>query len=225
MAQLALEERALENREVVKFVIELAFLASMVVYFVRSTGRRSASVARAPLQFLITRRPVLIVWALGTVGAMALFVPLGLAKGAQWALFSVPFSAFLGLGVATLVVGPAFVVMRAFKTPPDAPLEPGEVVVRTLMANHFLHGEARGGTLRVTNRRLVFRPHRYNVQLTPWALPLSEVRALSSEGTNLLLVNPHTADEQILAVQRAPRESEILRGIVAQPESERRPPD
>ena len=122
-----------------------------------------------------------------------------------------------------LVVG--YMVLRAFGTAPDAPLEPGEVVVRTLMANHFLRGESRGGTLQITNRRLVFRPHRFNVQLTPWTLPLSEVRTLSSEGAALLLVNPDTPHEQLLAVARAPRESEILRGIVAQPESERRPPD
>ena len=48
-------------------------------------------------------------------------------------------------------------------------------VLEERAASHFLGGEGRGGKLLVTSRRLAFRPHRFNVQLATWSLPLSEI--------------------------------------------------
>jgi hypothetical protein len=81
-----------------------------------------------------------------------------------------------GLGTTVLLVGPAFMIHRHFKAEnPVFPLQDGERVLYVGVANHTFHGEARGGRLLVTDRRIGFRPHRYNVQLEPWSVPFEGV--------------------------------------------------
>ena len=73
---------------------------------------------------------------------------------------------------------PGFFVARALapKPPPFAPREGETLVEEAFKANHFLHHEGRGGRLFVTDRRVAFIPHRFNVQRAPVEQRLADVR-------------------------------------------------
>ncbi|MCA9621937.1 MAG: hypothetical protein KC731_23090 [Myxococcales bacterium] len=134
--------------------------------------------------FFLVRQP--IAWRTGlvfTLLAAAWLLHLGLANGTSWGdmlLLTVPIAPLMGFGVVTLTVLPGFFVYRAFQAP-AAPWTPeeGEVVSHDLRANHFLHDEGRGGRLRISDRHLVFEPHRYNVQLDRLILDLDEIEGAS----------------------------------------------
>jgi hypothetical protein len=83
----------------------------------------------------------------------------------------------VGFGFAVLTGLPGFFVVRAFG-PKPAPFAPGEgeTLVEEVRANHFLRHEGRGGKLFVTDRRVVFVPHRFNVQLAGAEQRLADVR-------------------------------------------------
>jgi hypothetical protein len=68
-------------------------------------------------------------------------------------------------------------------------LPPGESVEFATGANHFLNGEARGGRLYLTNRHLLFKPHRLNVQGDSITIPRVEIA--SAEATRTLGVVPN----------------------------------
>lgn len=58
------------------------------------------------------------------------------------------------------------------------PIEPGETVVWTRLANHSLGARAVGGKLYLTDRRLLFRPHileRHFYSGKEWSAPRSEL--------------------------------------------------
>lgn len=185
----------------------LALLA-IFAFLHRSAGRLTPRVALAPLLFLVTRAPVLLAWAAGAIGMFVMIVLSAQANGKD------PFdnfpllaglSVFCGLGVAPLTVGPVFMLVRALGPAPVVELEPSERVLEEIPANHFLGGEARGGKLLVTDRRLVFRPHRFNVQLDTWAVPRSEVTGTRAEGLRMLIVTTRDGAEHWL-VAMAPRD-------------------
>ena len=54
-------------------------------------------------------------------------------------------------------------------------LAPGENIEYAGGANHFLNMEGRGGRLYLTNKRLIFKPHRFNVQGGGIELPRSDI--------------------------------------------------
>ena len=82
----------------------------------------------------------------------------------------------LGFAVLTGLMG--FMLYRAIAAKgPALELETGEEVLEERRANHFLGDEARGGRLHLTRRRVVFLPHRFNVQLAPRSVLLREVRS------------------------------------------------
>lgn len=166
-------------------------VVGLLVFMRRAAGRLAPRVAFAPLAFLVTRVPVLVVWALGAVGWLVVLVPQALAKGHDSAgnLVSLFLIALLsGGGVAVMVVGPVFMVLRAFAPPPVFALERDEELVFEAPAAHFLDGEARGGKLVVTSQRIGFRPHRFNVQLAVWSMKKADVAEVTLEGTQLLVV-------------------------------------
>jgi hypothetical protein len=173
------------------YLVLLAF-AGLLYGLRRAAGRLAPRVAIAPLVFLVTRRPVMLIWLAGTASWLALLVPAAIARGND-SLSDVAvmtgISLICGLGMAALIVGPIFMVMRAFTEPPEVPMEPGEILVRELAANHFVAGEARGGKLLITNRRLAFRPHRFNVQLSTWTARLPDIRQMKVEGDRFLVVD------------------------------------
>ena len=84
---------------------------------------------------------------------------------------------FCGFGLAVLIALVVFAVYRTFFTAaPAIALAPYEDVLARMPANSFLDGEARGGTLFVTQRRLIFVPHRFNFQLTSTFIPWDDIR-------------------------------------------------
>ena len=99
-------------------------------------------------------------------------------------------SLFCGLGVAALVVGPLWAISRISATVPELPFGVGaEDVLYQAAANHFLGGEARGGRIFLTRTFLGFRPHRFNVQLDTWQVPLSQITGAHAEGSRLVVVD------------------------------------
>ncbi len=91
----------------------------------------------------------------------------------------VAISPVMGFGFAVLVGLPAFMIQRAFKAKP-APFAPAddETILAKERANHFLGDEGRGGELLLTDRRIVFVPHRFNVQLAAVEQALGRVRSV-----------------------------------------------
>jgi hypothetical protein len=82
----------------------------------------------------------------------------------------------IGFGFAALTGLPGFMLYRALATrAPELCLDAGEQALLTARANHFLGDEGRGGRVSVTNSRVVFVPHRFNVQLAGCAVALDDV--------------------------------------------------
>lgn len=54
-------------------------------------------------------------------------------------------------------------------------LPEGETVEFEGNANHFLNGEGRGGRLFLTNRNLIFQPHRMNLQRARVVIPRTDI--------------------------------------------------
>lgn len=187
------------------------FMACAVLFWAmrRAAGRLAPRVAIAPMIFLVTRTPVLVAWAFGAMGMFALLLPGAIEHGhdtpSDLAIMT-GLSLFSGLGVAALVVGPVFFIVRAFAPSPVFPLEEGEEILREITANHFIGGEARGGKLILTTRRVGFRPHRFNVQLATWSVPIGDVLGTSVEGERFLLLETKGAKDPEWIVVMRPEE-------------------
>jgi hypothetical protein len=204
------------------------FLAAIgvLMWAMRSAaGRLAPRVAVGTIFFLLSRKPVLAAWAVGAVGMLVPLAGGAVAHGrttlADYAFMS-GLSAFCGLGFAALAVGPAWMAIRAFARAPVLDLQAGEMPLRELAANHFLGGEGRGGKVVVTTRRLAFRPHRFNVQVTTWSARLEDLGEMRPEGNRFLVLHVagQTAPEWFV-VWRPDRFAEYLQALAARPEAER----
>src|SRR5688572_23488408 len=71
----------------------------------------------------------------------------------------------------------------------DLVVEAGEEPLCAGPANHWRGIEAVGGKLFLTSRRLVFRPHRVNVQAEERAWPIDDV--VDAQPTNTLWIVPN----------------------------------
>jgi hypothetical protein len=130
--------------------------------------------------FLFRQPFLLIPGAVATVGAAIWLLGLMIANGRTSAANVVTLlliAPMTGFGFAVLTALPTFFVVRAFATkPPPLVLRDGEALIEEVVANHFLNHEGRGGKLFITDRRVVFTPHRFNVQLAPVEQRLADVR-------------------------------------------------
>lgn len=102
-------------------------------------------------------------------------VPFGLAMWVVFAQrygarFSWPFAAAAGVGF-----GAALAAFVAAQQPRLAPPLEGEHVIRHGPANHFKGIEAVGGWLYLTDTRLFFRSHGFNVQNHELSVPLADL--------------------------------------------------
>jgi hypothetical protein len=139
--------------------------------------------------FILRQKLFMGVIAVGSIG-WALFLLQSARAGGKVMTGGV--SLMCGAGIAVLTVLPAFMVKRWLFTPPTQPqLEAGETIHFSVAASHFLHGEGRGGKLHLTDRGLVFCPHRFNVQLDPWTQPWDKILGASIH--NSLVVSVATA--------------------------------
>lgn len=181
------------------------FVVLLVGFLRFSAGRLSPKVIVAPIVFLITRTAVLIAWALGALAMFGMIVVSARGNGHDPfadPLFLVGISLFCGLGVAVLTLGPGFMLYRLRATPPEVALEPGEHVEEEIVANHFLRGEARGGKLLLTDRRVAFRPHRFNVQLDTWSARYADIRSVATSGARFVDLSLTDGSEAWLVVMR-----------------------
>jgi hypothetical protein len=201
----------------------LYLLLSLTVLFFallpRWAGRVQPRATIAPLLFLLSRWPVLLSWAIGTAGMIFLLVPKAIANG-RGSLGDLAALAGLclitGLGVPAALLAPPFVLLRALSPAPRFYLEPGELLLHRQPANHFLQGESRGGMLVVTSRRVIFQPHRFNLQLDLWITPVEELGELHSERDRFV-----TAGDQTLLAAHAEVLAQYLEVLRDVPESAR----
>jgi len=186
-----------------RIVLFLSSLLFVMWSMRQAAGRLAPKVGIGGILFLVTRRAVLIGWVLGAGAMLSLMLPGAIATGhdsaGDFAMLA-GLSLFCGLGLAALVVGPGWLLMRAFAARPVFELEPGEELVREMAGSHFLHGEGRGGRVLLTTRRLAFRPHRFNVQLDLWSTPLADIQGVAPEGSRFLVVTTRACDEPVWIV-------------------------
>ncbi len=92
--------------------------------------------------------------------------------------------------IAMLLSGSLFgLIMGLFMRSPivpkaeDIPLAPGEMLVHSGFANHFLNFEGRGGRLALTSTHLIFVPHVVNLQRSELRIPRSEIASVAAVRT------------------------------------------
>jgi hypothetical protein len=145
----------------------------------------------------------------GTPATLAMMVPIGILCGG---------------GFAVLAVLPAFFVYRwRWTAPPEFRHEPDETVLFSEDANHFLDGEGRGGTLWVTDRRLAFCPHRYNVQLDLFVIEWEAIAGFSTAPPTFLFVERANGTRVRLVAPEREKLAAYLERLRARPASERVP--
>jgi hypothetical protein len=172
-------------------VLFLAAFGTVFWSLRRVVGRIGPRFVIAPVIFLATRWPVLIVSAAAATGMFLLLISSAIAHGHDTLHDFAELGGIAllcGGGLAMFLVGMPFFLVRAFTRAPAFELEMDERVLDERAANDFLGGEGRGGKLMVTTRRLVFRPHRFNVQLDLFSVRLDEVRSLEVAGDRFLVV-------------------------------------
>ncbi len=125
-----------------------------------------------------------------------------------------------GFGLVAIVsLVTLFAVRSLGKPPATIAIVAGEEVLGELRANHFMGIEGRGGTLVVTSRRLLFHPHRYNVQLAPIAIELSRIDGVVPWMTTLRI--DAAGRKQRFVVHEPNRVAELVRELVRAPEEDR----
>ncbi|MHA0858083.1 GRAM domain-containing protein [Paenibacillus sp. CMAA1364] len=69
-------------------------------------------------------------------------------------------------------------------------LRPAEFYIKEKVAANLFRGiEAVGGRLHITNERLIFKPHRINVQTKPLEINIKEIKNIKKTNTLLLVPN------------------------------------
>jgi hypothetical protein len=94
-----------------------------------------------------------------------------------------------------------------------------EEILADVVANLFRGKEAVGGRLKITNRRLLFEAHNFNVQRQPAEISLSDVTAALKVNTlgiipNGLLIRTKTGIEYKFVVWRRGRLIELVNSQV-----------
>lgn len=169
----------------------VGFVLALLWAMRQAAGKLAPKAGIGALFFLVSRWPFLVAWIAGAGVMLGLLMPGAVAKGhdalGDFAMIA-GLVIFCGGGFAAMAVGPVFLIVRAFTAPPTVELAPDEEIRAEMQANHFLHGESRGGHVLVTDRRLAFRPHRFNVQLDTWSANLEDIHDLAQEGTRFLVL-------------------------------------
>ena len=96
-------------------------------------------------------------------------------------------------------------------------LEDGEVLLKEGSANHFKGMEAVGGKMLLTNRRLIFRSHSFNVQTheeTYWLADITSVRTRNTLGivpNGIAVILNNSREERFVVNERQEWIQKILR--------------
>lgn len=169
----------------------------------RAAGTLGPKLGIGGIVFLLSRVGVMVPTFVFTTAIFAFFMfgPRNPNATPPSLAVLVVLSLICGLGATVLVVGPIFLLWR-LRTPAQKLLvQPDEVVVTQTQGSHFLSGEGRGGTVTLTTTRLAFTPHRFNVQLAPWQLPLSELKGVERHGVHAVVVHS-TRGKDVLSMMK-----------------------
>ena len=197
--------------DVLDLLQPLGFAAALAFTLRAAGGKLAPRMAIAPLVFLLTRVPLLACSVVGIVGTYEMLTRAAAANGKSPELLPLlGVSVICGLGFAALVVGPVFFAMRLFAAKPVFVLDDGETILERFAANHMLGREARGGSLLITERRLGFLPHRFNVQLAQWSLPLEQLRGVRTEGSRLLVLDTDQGEALLVVMHPDRLASQLL---------------
>lgn len=166
--------------------------------------------------FLMSRKGVMIPWFVFTVAIFAFFLfgPRNPNVARPSAPIWLVLSAFLGLGATALTVGPAFMIWRLKADVPAFTLQDSERVLLQSRGNHFLDGEGRGGTVTLTNQRLAFNAHRFNVNLSAWSVALADVQHVDAAGLFAMVIQSN-AGRDVLSVVARDQMLSVLRDVLA----------
>lgn len=119
-------------------------------------------------------------------------VPFGLFMGLFFTFLSGGFFEF-GLGLAFgLLFGlllAAFAAWQGSRFTREVPGLEGEQLLKQGPANHFRGWEGVGGWLYLTDKRLLFRSHRFNVQNHELSMPLGEIVEVQTCSTAWVIPN------------------------------------
>lgn len=119
-------------------------------------------------------------------------VPFGLFMGLY---FTFQWGSFLGVGLGLAAGLPFGLLLAAFtawqgsRFTREAPGLEGEQLLKQGPANHFRGGESVGGWLYLTDKRLLFRSHRFNVQNHELSIPLAEIVEVQTCSTAWVVPN------------------------------------
>lgn len=123
------------------------------------------------------------------LGGLAFGIGMGLFLGFRVGDYVVGVVAGLATGVGFGVVLGAFARYQTGKFTAQDPTAPGEQLLKQGAANHFRMGESVGGFLYLSDSRLLFRSHRYNIQKHEQSIPLTVVRDVQPCMTLLVVPN------------------------------------
>ena len=99
-------------------------------------------------------------------------LPFGIVMGV---FFSLIFGEGILLGLTTGTFFGIWTAASQRRNERNPPAFEGENVLFQSPANHFRGIESVGGWLVLTDQRLLFQPHRFNIQKEEWSLPLSDL--------------------------------------------------
>jgi hypothetical protein len=119
-------------------------------------------------------------------------ISFGILMGTGFALFSGSRAGFyLGIGIGLLfgVMITAFAEWQRSQFKSAFPGEGNERLLKQGPANHFQGWEGVGGWLYLTDRRLLFRSHRFNARNHELSVPLDEIEDARTSLTARLIPN------------------------------------
>lgn len=123
------------------------------------------------------------------LGGLAFGIAFGVFIGFRSGNLTLGAVAGLAGGVLFGAVVGVFVQHQSAKFSAHDPTGPGEQLLKQGPANHFRRGESVGGFLYLTDSRLLFRSHRYNIQEHERSIPLPEVRDVQPCMTMIVVPN------------------------------------
>lgn len=106
--------------------------------------------------------------------------------------FGVP--ELIGVAIGSLLFGTMFTIFILLFTrwqmkKITIAVDPGETLVKEAGANRILSGEGVGGKLALTDKRLVFKSHKLNIQVHQFSVPLNEIQSVAAGKTGGFLKN------------------------------------